>query len=407
MRRKNQDMFKDRIMAKKIVLLLQGGGALGAFQCGVWKVLAPFIRENGHELIAVAGASMGAVNAGLIARHCHDADGGDSVLQDFWRNALATPPVPFFPFPGSYWQSWNGLLTGLLFGNRGLFHPAYQHWNPIGELFRFRMPIYQTDDAERTLASTFGEYYGTSPLLAVGVTDVESGEGILFDSASRAITPKMLAASIAIPVLFSPIEIEGRHYWDFEMRSNTLLPNLFEYLRKTLPRPDAPDEYLYIVVDMLAADGDRVPTSSMESLYRFMNIILGDKLKYDRRAFEVGNAYLDAMERIHGLIDENDDSPLAAAIKEEYKNAVADRLGHAEFLHIGRRHFEYEHISRDFDHSPQYIARLIEQGIENALAAIDEYRESRRLGRVAATDAFDHTHRKTDDGTRESSSRSV
>ena len=66
---RDEEIFKDSVMAKKIVLLLQGGGALGAVQCGVWKALCPFIHENGHELVAVAGASIGAINAGLTARH--------------------------------------------------------------------------------------------------------------------------------------------------------------------------------------------------------------------------------------------------------------------------------------------------------------------------------------------------
>jgi NTE family protein len=384
-------------MAKKIVLLLQGGGALGAFQCGAWKAISPFIHENGHELVAVAGASIGAINAGLIARHCHDADGGSSALQDFWRNSVATPPAPFFPLPGEYWQAWNGLLTGLLLGNRRLFHPAYQHWNPIGELFRFHMPLYQTHDTERTLTKAFGEYRGKAPLLMVGVTDVKTGEAVLFDSASRAITPKMLAACIAIPILFSPVEIDGRHYWDFEMRSNTLLPNVFAFLRDTLPCPDTPDQFLFIVVDMLTPDMDRMPTSTMDAHYRLLNILLGDKLKYDQRAFEVGNAYLDALERIHSLADQEADSPLAAAIKEEYEKAMADRHGRVEFLHIGRKHFEYEHISRDFDFSPQYIARLIAQGFENASSAIHSYQKTLPAGKKSGIEPFDNQSRKSDD----------
>jgi hypothetical protein len=98
-------------MRKKVVLLLQGGGALGAFQCGAWEALSPFIHENGYQLIAVAGASIGAINAALIARHYHDADRGSGMLLDFWRNKLATPPMAYIPLPGEYWRAWNDLLT--------------------------------------------------------------------------------------------------------------------------------------------------------------------------------------------------------------------------------------------------------------------------------------------------------
>ena len=338
-------------MKKKIVLLLQGGGALGAFQCGAWQAILPFIRENGHELVAVAGASIGALNASLIARHFHGPGGGVGVLQDFWRKTLANPPVPFFRMPGEYWWAWNGLLTNLLFGNHALFSPAYQHWNLVGDLFRFYMPLYLTHRTERTMSDMVGEYRGTMPLLAVALTDVESGEMRLVDSASRSIVPKMLAASIAIPLLFSPVDIDGRYYWDGEMRSNTLLPDVLALLQSLSDPEDAPADYLVIVVDMFQSAADRPPTSMVQSQYRFLSILMGGKLDYDRRIFDAGNTLLDGMERLRRPGDETG-SPLAAAIEEEYRKARALQHARVELLHIGRQQFPYEHISRDFDYSP-------------------------------------------------------
>ncbi len=366
-------------MPKKVVLLLQGGGALGAFQCGVWQALFPFLRENQHTLVAVAGMSIGAVNAGLIARHYYDdADGGCRRLEDFWRRTVATPPALFFPWPGEYWQAWNGLLIALLLGNRAYFYPAYAHWNPFGDLFRFQMPLYQTQYAEKTLKSAFTEYQGKAPLLAVGVTDVKTGEAVLFDSANQCITPKMLAASIGIPLLFSPIEIEGRYYWDGEMRSNTLLPDIYMLLCRELVSPDSLDEFLIILVDMFKQDTDHVPTSSIESQYRFINILLGGKHLYDRRELSIRNTYLDAIERIRKLASSERHSPLVAAIEEEYQKLLTERHARIEILHIGRQQFEYEHISRDFDYSPHYIARLIAQGKESASIAVSGYVEKAR-----------------------------
>jgi len=361
-------------MVKKVVLILQGGGALGAFQSGAWKALAPFIQENGYELAAVAGASIGAVNAGVIVRHCGDDDGGAGALQELWRRAIATPPVPFLPLPGEYWRAWNGLLTGLLLGNRALFSPAYQNWNPVGDMFRFHMPMYLTHNATDTMARTVGTYRDSRPLLVVGATDVKTGEAVLFDSARGAVTPEMFSASLAIPLLFSPVEIDGRYYWDGEIRSNSLLPEVMALVRNTLPLEED-DDFLFIMVDMFRMEWDRMPSSALQSQYRLLNILLGGKLKYDLRAFEADNAHLQAMERLQAMAEGEARSPLTAAVEEEYRRTLARRPAQMEFMQIGRKPFEYEHISRDFDYSPQYIERLMQQGFESASSAIDAYRK--------------------------------
>lgn len=67
-------------MGRKIIVQLQGGAALGAFQAGAWQALAPFVQREGHELVAVAGASIGALNGALIARHFRAHDGGREEL---------------------------------------------------------------------------------------------------------------------------------------------------------------------------------------------------------------------------------------------------------------------------------------------------------------------------------------
>lgn len=361
-------------MAKKVVLILQGGGALGAFQCGAWKMLAPFIRENGYELAAVAGASIGAINAGVIARHWVDGDAGAEVLQEFWHRTLATPPAPFLPLPGEYWRAWNGLLTGLLIGNRALFSPAYQNWNPVGDMFRFHMPMYLTQNATRTMAHAVGTYRESKPLLAVAATDVRTGEAVLFDSARRMVTPEMFSASIAIPILFSPVEIDGVTYWDGEMRSNSLLPDVMALVRNTLPLEED-DDYLFIMVDMFRMDGARIPSSALQAQYRFLNLLLGGKTGNDLRAVEADRTHLQAMERLQTLAEGESRSPLTVAVDEEYRRTLARGPAQMGFMRIGRTPFEYEHISRDFDYSPQYIERLIQQGVEAASNAIDAYRK--------------------------------
>lgn len=383
-------------MGKKVVLILQGGGALGAFQCGAWTAISAFLRANEHELVAVAGASVGAINAALIARHYDEPEQGSEKLRSFWWNILARRPATFFPFPGQYWRAWNGLLTSLMFGNRALFTPAYHHWNPIGELFRFHLPLYETDCAERTLQQHFGEYRGTQPLLVVGTADVKSGDAVLFDSAHRTITPRMLAASAAVPLLLPAVELDGRYYWDAEMRSNTLLQQVIALLRD-IQAPDAgsttPDEFLCIVVDMCAGDENWVPTSAMQSRYRLQNILLGDKLKYDEAAFATGNAYLESMERLHSVAMQAHHPSLAAAIEDEYRKARTAQHAHVEVLHVGRSPLEYDYISRDLDYSPSRIAELLAQGFDSASKAVMSYQTGSVAGEPGSAEIIDHPSR--------------
>lgn len=360
-------------MSKKIVLILQGGGALGAFQCGAWRALAPFIRENNHQLAAVAGVSIGAINAAMIARHYLESDNGCDALEDFWRHKLAYAPVPFFPFPGNYWDAWNGLLSSALLGNRAIFSPAYQHWNAVGEMNRFQMPIYDTHNAVRTLTERFGKYRGTAPLLAIGATDVQTGKAVLFDSLTRSITPQVVAAAIGIPLLFTPAEVDGRYYWDAEVRSNTLLPEVFDLLRRTQRHADRPENYLAIVVDLFNQRADNIPSSGMQSQYRIMNIVLGGKLKYDAPAFDAANAYLEAMERLHAMADP--DTELGAAVEKEYRKALDLCRARIELLHVSRQPLEFEHISRDFNYSPRYIEELIQQGFDNTRQALRAWQD--------------------------------
>src|SRR2546426_12295352 len=98
--RKSVDQVSDRerrrLLSTRQILVLQGGGALGAYECGVYQALAPHLED----LAVVAGTSIGAVNASLIAKHYHQKDRGTTALKRFWKEVLANPSFPFLPLPG-------------------------------------------------------------------------------------------------------------------------------------------------------------------------------------------------------------------------------------------------------------------------------------------------------------------
>ena len=107
-------------MSTRKILILQGGGALGAYECGVYQELAPGL----DDLAVVAGTSIGAINASLIAKHCRQEDRGAATLERFWKDILANPSFPFCPIPGAF-QPLHAVWTSVLFGNRHLLLPAF------------------------------------------------------------------------------------------------------------------------------------------------------------------------------------------------------------------------------------------------------------------------------------------
>ena len=113
----------------KTVVAFQGGGALGAFGCGAWSRLAPWLQERVDVVVALAGGSIGAINAAVVAHHLDEPDWGVGALEQLWREDIATPSCPFFGWSpidsdwGRWLRSWNGFMSGVLVGNRGLYVP--------------------------------------------------------------------------------------------------------------------------------------------------------------------------------------------------------------------------------------------------------------------------------------------
>ncbi len=242
-----------------IALVLQGGGALGAYQAGVFEGLA----EAGIEPDWVAGISIGAINAALIAGN--EAARRLDRLQAFWRT-VTTPPL--LPATAPWWAGaieqggaaartalgWFEASRALMEGQRGFFtprmpSPAFAVSAPLGTL-----SYYDTAPLKATLENLvdFDRINDQrSPRFTVSAVDVESGNYELFDSrrghwAGR-IGPEHVMASGALPPGFAAVEIEGRHYWDGGLVSNTPLATVLD----DEPRRDT----LAFQVDLWSAPG--------------------------------------------------------------------------------------------------------------------------------------------------------
>ena len=207
----------------QVVLVFQGGGALGAYQGGVYQAL----HEAGLEPDWIIGTSIGAINAGLIAGNKPE----DRLprLQEFWRRMTRREIWPATPWPGlsdtvSYW-------TTVLGGIPGFFEP-----NPLA-FMGAHIPL-GTDQAgfysTRPLMNTLDELIDFAliskvrPRLTVGAAHVRSSEMRYFDSRECEITASHIMASGALPPAFPAVRIDGELYWDGGILSNTPTEAIFE-----------------------------------------------------------------------------------------------------------------------------------------------------------------------------------
>lgn len=333
----------------KTVVVFQGGGALGAFGCGAWCELAPWLRRRGDEVAGVAGASIGAINAAFVARRLHEADAGATALAAFWRDEIATPSFPFFGLPLGHSPqarriaAWNGFLTGILLGNRALYLPWYPHWNPLAHLRQLHFPLMERSRMRRTLATHVGSYRSTAPrqpMLAVSATDMMSGQLRLFDSDMGDIGVEQLAASSAIPLLFDPVQLDGTTYWDGDLTRHSLLPLLLERLRASGRIGAAGEPYRLVSIEQFPAPLSGVPVSGPEQVYRVINLLELDKL-----------------------------TP-----------ALAPAPGVRHWLRLLRPPLPHDAVSGQFDYSPLRIGELVAQGraaAREALAQVDAGEDGR------------------------------
>ena len=208
---------------KKTGLVLQGGGALGSYQAGVYEALA----SSEYAPDWVAGISIGAINAAIIAGNA-PRDRVDR-LRSFWEEITA--PTMLWPQSTGVLaalQRWTSAAMAIAFGQPGFFSPQPQTWVPPDE----RISFYSTSALRGTLERLvdFDRINaGKEIRLSVGAVDVETGDFTYFDSRDMAISAQHVMASGALPPGFPPIEIEGKLYWDGGLFSNTPLQYMVDY----------------------------------------------------------------------------------------------------------------------------------------------------------------------------------
>src|SRR5262245_48498624 len=256
---------------KKVGLVLQGGGALGSYQAGVYEALA----SSEYMPDWVAGISIGAINAAIIAGNAPK----DRVprLRSFWEEITA--PTACWPSATgtlAAWQRWASAIMAIAFGQPGFFSPHAHSWY----LSDKRVSFYATSALKTTLEQLvdFDRINaGAEMRLSVGAVNVETGAFAYFDSREMKIGPEHVMASGALPPGFPPIEIAGQEYWDGGLFSNTPLQYMVAYYPRrsrvifqvglfaahARPRPDKLDEVHEREKDIRQSSRTRQATSTL------------------------------------------------------------------------------------------------------------------------------------------------
>jgi len=208
----------------QVVLVLQGGGALGSYQAGVYQAL----HEAGIEPDWIIGTSIGAINASLIAGN--RPDDRLSKLRTFWKRMEQNPGLigrTVFPDLNERLSYWATITHGI----SGFFRPnLLAHAGDNYPLGAERAGYYSTEPLERTLREMidFNLLNGCRPRLTVGAAHVRTSQMRYFDSRDGELTARHIMASGALPPAFPAVRIDGDLYWDGGILSNTPTEVVFD-----------------------------------------------------------------------------------------------------------------------------------------------------------------------------------
>lgn len=250
-------------------LVLQGGGALGAYQAGVYQALS----EGGCEPDWVCGVSIGAINAAIIAGN--EPEDRLPRLKAFGERTTCA-----FPWPAPAWDStarrfFNAISTAasVAAGQPGFFQPRL----PPAPWLQRRSPdvvsVYDTGPMRDTLGELvdFDRTNAGRTLISLGAVSVSTGNGAYFDSAERAITADHVMASGALPPGFPAVCIDGELYWDGDLISNTPLVHILD----EGPKQDT----LAFQVDLFDARG-KLPGDAIEVEGRRKHITFSSRTRF-------------------------------------------------------------------------------------------------------------------------------
>ena len=317
-----------------IALVLQGGGALGAYQVGVYEELF----RTPYQPDWVTGVSIGAINSALIVGN--PPERRMDRLREFWYlvSSEVSYPAPDEARLRTAFNSWSAGYAAML-GVPGFYRPRFPPALTGAPGYAKVVSVYDTTHLRETLLKLvdFDLINSKTIRLSVGAVDVRTGNSVYFDNFERTITVEHILASGALPPAFAPVEIDGEFYWDGGIVSNTPLQYVL----------DSRDSHSMLVlqVDLFPARGE-LPTDLGEVLVRQKDIQYSSRTRYNTdMAAKVQNARQTVRELLQALPESVRSNRRVRELEEWL------RMPPVDIVHLIYRQKAYEHESKDYDFS--------------------------------------------------------
>lgn len=345
------------------VVVLQGGGALGAYQAGAFEAL----HAHGIEPGWFAGISIGAINSAIIAGSPFDRRVQN--LRAFWEMVSSGVDTGFAPHDPVFRRQYNAQSAFLssITGAPGFFSP------------RLFTP-YQLTFNPDTLIS----WYDTGPLLntleelvdfdllnrgdirvSLGAVDVLTGNFAYFDNRDTRLTARHVAASGALPPGFPPVEIDGNHYWDGGLVSNTPL----QYV---LAAPDIDTDLCIFQVDLFSARGT-MPKDHFEVESRMKEIRYSSRTRMNTDEFArrqvLRRAVKRLLDKLPPELDDDEDAELLRSVGIEYDVTL---------VHLIHRRAAHAFHAMDAEFSRASIEEHWKAGYDDVMATLGHEHWKRR-----------------------------
>lgn len=333
----------------KTALVLQGGGALGAYQAGVYQGL----HEAGIEPDWVAGISIGAINSAIIAGN--PPERRVERLREFWERI--TSPVSWHSMDWGLetrrMQNRVSAFSSMFDGQNGFFAPRFPpaFLQPHGA--QGAASFYDTAPLRSTLEELvdFDLINAQTTRLAVGAVNLRLGNFVYFDNADRVIGPEHVMASGALPPGFPAVVIDGESYWDGGLVSNTPLSHVLD--AKDL------DDTMVFQVDLFNARG-ALPGDLFDAEVRRKDIVFSSRTRLNTDCFREMHMLKQAIVELYeSLPDEKRADPRLRDLRE-----LGDSHN-VSIVHLIYRRRRYELHSSDYEFSRPSMEEHWQAGLDD------------------------------------------